>query len=328
MQPKYLIVNADDYGHTAGVSRGIREAHLTGIVTSTTAMLNMSGVEEALREAIATCPQLGLGVHLVLTAGAPVLPASLVPSLVGNDGRFFKQAEFRARLATCNPDDAQAEWRAQIEKFCAVVGRSPDHLDSHHHTSYWSPSLLAVMLALASEYHCPIRPIPSDNPDEAVFAGMSETEPRFRTPLGRELPALTAGSPGNSRPQGPPKLNFGGNCEKQTEQETLKTATRTVRGQLNCASPYFSPDQLITTFYDMDATLDHLLNILRGLKEGVTEIMTHPGYADDALLNASSYNRQRERELKILTDPAVKTALGESGVELTNFGRYARGGES
>ncbi len=78
-----LIVNADDYGLTAGVSAGIREAHQSGIVTSTTAMMNLPGVVEDLRLALETCPGLGLGAHLVLTAGGPLRPATPAVIRVG-----------------------------------------------------------------------------------------------------------------------------------------------------------------------------------------------------------------------------------------------------
>ncbi len=56
---KQLIVNADDYGRTASVSAGIRRAHLRGIVTTTTAMMNMPSVEDDVRLALAECPVSG-----------------------------------------------------------------------------------------------------------------------------------------------------------------------------------------------------------------------------------------------------------------------------
>ena len=55
---KQLIVNADDYGLTPGVSRGILEAHLKGIVTSTTVMMGLPGVAAAIAEAQRTAPKL------------------------------------------------------------------------------------------------------------------------------------------------------------------------------------------------------------------------------------------------------------------------------
>ena len=59
--PRQLIVNADDFGRTRGVSAGIVRAHLAGIVTSTTAMMNMPGVAADLHQAKAEAPRLGSG---------------------------------------------------------------------------------------------------------------------------------------------------------------------------------------------------------------------------------------------------------------------------
>jgi len=154
---KYLIVNGDDYGLTEGVSAGIRQAHMEGILTSTSAMMNQPGAASAIRMAHQVCPSLGIGVHLVLTNGAPCLPADRVPSLVRSDGGFYKQGELLRRLAQVDPQEALAEWRAQVERFVDAAGRLPDHLDAHHHISYASPELLGAMLDLAEELGCPVR---------------------------------------------------------------------------------------------------------------------------------------------------------------------------
>ncbi|PKO12410.1 MAG: hypothetical protein CVU39_24180 [Chloroflexi bacterium HGW-Chloroflexi-10] len=154
---KLLIVNADDYGLTPGVSAGIRQVHLSGIVTSTTAMMNRPKSVEALKIAQQDCPLLGLGVHLVLTSGNPILPAQRIPSLVKPGGSFFSYPEFLTHLDKVNPDEAMAEWRSQVELFIASTGHTPDHLDSHHHASYFTPALFERMLTLAQELNCPIR---------------------------------------------------------------------------------------------------------------------------------------------------------------------------
>jgi hypothetical protein len=152
-----LIVNADDYGHTAGVSRGIREAHRCGIVTSTTAMMNMPDVENALKESAQTCPRLGVGVHLVLTTGKPLLPASEVGTLVNAAGEFPGEEGLAAQITSIDLEQVRREWTAQVEKFVAAAGRAPDHLDSHHHAHYFSPGVCRVFLELAQKYHCAVR---------------------------------------------------------------------------------------------------------------------------------------------------------------------------
>ena len=93
-----------------GVSRGIREAHLRGIVTSTTAMMNMATVEEALQQSRLTCPNLGIGVHLVLTTGRPVLPTSEVGSLVNSDGEFLGEEGLIERIHEIDLAQVSREW--------------------------------------------------------------------------------------------------------------------------------------------------------------------------------------------------------------------------
>ena len=152
-----LIVNADDYGLTAGVSAGIRRAHLHGLVTSTTAMMNLPETSRELEKSLQLCPNLGLGVHLTLTCGAPLLPGSQVKSLVDQSGCFKKRAVLLSSLSSLVIDEVGAEWRAQIEQFIQTTGKKPDHLDSHHHSSYFSLALFTEMLKLAHEFDCPVR---------------------------------------------------------------------------------------------------------------------------------------------------------------------------
>ena len=170
-----LIVNADDYGKTAGVSAGIRDSHRRGIVTSTTTMMNMPDAENALHRAAVDCPALGLGVHLVLTTGMPLLPPDRVPSLLDTNHQFFGEEATVARLDAIKAEEVEAEWRTQIERFVSIVGHAPDHLDSHHHVSYFAPHLFQVMLALAQDYACAIRLPAGESPAE-VLDGYSKVQ--------------------------------------------------------------------------------------------------------------------------------------------------------
>jgi hypothetical protein len=188
-----LIVNADDYGRTPGVSRGIREAHLKGIVTSTTAMMNMPGIEAELRRAGEETPRLGLGVHLVLTAGAPLLPTARVASITGGSDRFPTLEEFNSRLQSIDADQAAAEWETQIRRFIQLTGKNPDHLDSHHHASYFSEALMEKMLILAKQFRCAIRPINGglENSLEAIPSAIRDSAKVYYPGLlGKYKPAL------------------------------------------------------------------------------------------------------------------------------------------
>jgi chitin disaccharide deacetylase len=91
-----LIVNSDDYGLSPAVSRGIRDSHKMGIVTSTTVMISVPGCESDVQLALHETPHLALGLHLTLAGMCcpPVLPPSSVPSLVRNDGNFYDEPEW------------------------------------------------------------------------------------------------------------------------------------------------------------------------------------------------------------------------------------------
>ncbi len=171
---KKLILNADDYGLTAGTSAAIRESHLRGIVTSTTTMMNFPNAEDALQRAVLECPDLGLGVHLVLTGGAPLLSDS-VPSLIDEQGKFYGEKAFIQRLDAIRPVEVEAEWRAQIERFVALTSHAPDHLDAHHHVAYFAPELFEILLKLAQEYRCGIR-LPIGETSVAVLGGLPEAQ--------------------------------------------------------------------------------------------------------------------------------------------------------
>jgi chitin disaccharide deacetylase len=277
---KYLIVNADDYGRTPGVSRGIRQAHRDGIVTSTTAMMNMPAIEEDLRLAARETPDLGLGVHLVLTCGAPLLPPGAVDTIAREDGRFPHQKDLIRALPGVDAGQAGAEWDAQIRKFIALTGRKPDHLDSHHHVTYFSEPLFRMFLELARRYECAIRvPFPCQS----------------------------------------------GECDGSPAE--LQGAMREFIPRLTAETGVARPDWFIGTVYDSQATRDQLRLILDRLKDGVSEIMSHPGYADRELLENSAYNKPRERELEILTDPSWREILAEQGIELISFKELIQMGE-
>jgi hypothetical protein len=164
---RHLIVNADDFGLTAGVSRGILEAHERGIVTSTTLLVNRH-VDGALIAALKGT-RLGVGLHLNLTLGAPVTSASRVPSLVSAEGQLVRDAREVARRA--KPEEIERELRAQVEAFAGLLGRAPTHLDSHHHVGRHSP-IREVVWSLAKELGVPVRSQDDEVRREARTAGL------------------------------------------------------------------------------------------------------------------------------------------------------------
>ncbi len=80
-----------------------------------------------------------------------------------------------------------------------------------------------------------------------------------------------------------------------------------------------TPDHFLDGFYGPGATPENLRATLRSLDEGTTELMCHPGHADEELLAGSTYARERERELAILCDPELPRLLESEGVERVDF---------
>jgi predicted glycoside hydrolase/deacetylase ChbG (UPF0249 family) len=101
---RVLVVNADDFGLTDGVNEGIIRAHREGIVTSASLMVRAprAAAAAALAEG---CPDLSLGLHYEHAVDADI----------------------------DDPATLAAELEDQLERFAALVGRPPTHLDSHHH---------------------------------------------------------------------------------------------------------------------------------------------------------------------------------------------------
>lgn len=149
---KRLIVNADDLGRTPGINSGIFEAHRQGLVTSATLMVGCSAAEEAAGVWRRT-PGIGIGLHVALTGGRPLLPPEEVPSLVDEEGRFPAKPE---GLDGVEPDEVMAEVEAQLGRFRALTGRLPTHLDSHHH-SHRLPPVGAALVSLAGRHGLPVR---------------------------------------------------------------------------------------------------------------------------------------------------------------------------
>lgn len=146
-----LIVNADDFGYSRGVNFGIMDAHKSGIVNSTTMMMNMLGTGHAI-ELAKENPTLKAGIHLVLTCGKPLLKN--VPSLIDENGDFKRLNRIK-EFNDIHLTDLENEWTAQIEKFLAS-GLVPTHLDSHHHV-HGIKEFYPIIKKLAVKYDLPVR---------------------------------------------------------------------------------------------------------------------------------------------------------------------------
>jgi predicted glycoside hydrolase/deacetylase ChbG (UPF0249 family) len=145
-----LVVMADDYGISPGVSAGILDLLDDGDVDGTTAMTLFPEWEQdgpSLRRWAATT-----GVHLTLTDHPP-LTRSFAPQ-----GRLppLSTLALSAYTRTLDPKTVHAELSAQIARYRDVVGHAPRTLDGHHHV-HQLPVVRDVVVALAKQHGCSVR---------------------------------------------------------------------------------------------------------------------------------------------------------------------------
>jgi predicted glycoside hydrolase/deacetylase ChbG (UPF0249 family) len=144
---RQLIVNADDFGFSPGISEGILHAHREGIVTSTTVAANMADAGASVAR-LAEAPELGVGVHLNASQGPALSEAG--KRLADATGEMNHSANGLILACAKHPsllDAVEAEYEAQIQ-WCLDHGIAPTHLDSHRHAhGYWPIFRRVVRLA-------------------------------------------------------------------------------------------------------------------------------------------------------------------------------------
>jgi hopanoid biosynthesis associated protein HpnK len=289
-----LIVNADDFGFTAGVNRAIVEAHTRGIVTSSTLMANGRAFDDAVRLA-KIVPDLSIGCHVVLIDGEPVLDAKELSSLTDTNltdtnpagARFrdgLKSFIVRALAGRLDPEQIEAETSAQIRKLqSAAIPVS--HLDTHKHTHLF-PAVLQPLLRAAQA------------------CGVSAV----RNPFGPRRPLRSH-----------ELLARPGLWKRYAETRIL----RTLASQFNNAARragLVTPDG--TLGVEVTGTLDEKLfrSIAAMIPQGTWEFVCHPGYNDHDLKLANTRLREsRETELRVLTMPAARQLLSQQGIQLISY---------
>jgi chitin disaccharide deacetylase len=283
-----LIVNADDFGYTAGVNRAIVEAHTHGIVTSSTLMANGTVFADAAKLA-GTVPRLSVGCHIVLIDGEPVLDPKQIPTLSGSNGSpHFRDGlkTFAARAITgfLEPEEIEAEASAQIRKIQSA-GITVSHFDTHKHTHVfprvWKPLLRAAAACGVGALRNPFGP---------------------RRPL-RSSDLLTR-----------PSL-----WKRYAEVRVLRSFARKFRASVDRLG-FRTPDG--TLGIEVTGVLDERLfrAIAEAIPEGTWEFVCHPGYNDADLQTANTRLREsREQELKALTLPEARQLLLEREIELISY---------
>jgi hopanoid biosynthesis associated protein HpnK len=279
-----LIVNADDFGLTAGVNRAIVEGNRQGVITSATLMANAQASEAAIDLARAQ-PGLKTGCHVVLIDGVP-LSANL-PSLTNGSARFrsslkeFAIAAVRKKLAV---EEIEREVEAQVRKLQSS-GITLTHVDSHKHTHMF-PHVLRPLLRVARA--CGIRAV--RNPFEPMRSWPSR--------MVLATPGLWLRSVG---------VTVFGMFAAEFRRAIKEQGIVSTDGTVGIA---------VTGLLDQPK----LLRIFEALPEGTWELVCHPGYSDADLQSAGTrLTQSREIELAALTSEVTKKTLARLKIELISY---------
>ena len=275
---KQIILNADDFGRHTLINRAVERGVADGILRSATLMPGGVAFDDA-TELAARSPELGVGIHLTLVNGNPVLPPAEIPSLVTEAGVFVDDhTAFAVRLlrGAVNLNEVRAELAAQLRRVEAA-GIHPTHADSHQHM-HVLPGVIDIALDL-----CRAAGIPAMRaPRAPLFAG-----------------------------------SFGGIGQLIGRTGLAVLAHRAAAKAQRCGIRV--PDHFagIVAGEAVDAaTLTQVASSLRG---GVTEVMLHPGTDNTVLIRDCLWDHDFEAELAAVCAPAVQDALAASGAAIESF---------
>lgn len=261
---KRLIVNADDFGLTAGVNRAIVELNRHGSLTSATLMSSASATAEAIDLARST-PDLGAGCHVVLVDGTAVTPVELLPSLTAAKSFSPTLSAFLSRTLLAHrlsiQSDIETEAFAQIS-LLQSRGMHLTHIDTHKHTHMFPRVLRPVLRAARAAGIRVVR-----NPFEPEWSIRATP----RAPWLRRLQVRLL--------------------------RMLEPTFRRIVAEEGFATTDGAVGVLATGTLD-SATLTSLLD---AMPDGTWELVTHPGYDDADLANARTrLLASRETELQAL----------------------------
>lgn len=271
-------MNADDFGLTAGVNRAISELHRERAITSTTLMARAAATTEAVNMALAA-PSLGVGCHVVLLDGEPVLPPAEIPTLVDPKTGRFRTMISAFLLSLCSgrirADDIEAEAAAQIASLQSR-GLLLTHVDTHKHTHMFPAVLRPILRAARAAGICAVR-----NPFEPEWA--------LRASVGASWARLA--------------------------QVTVLRRLEPVCGKIIAEAGLATTDGTIAVAGTGVLNASTLRSLLQQLPAGTWELVTHPGYNDADLAKV----RTRLHASREVERDALRTLKEFPGVELITF---------
>lgn len=279
---KQLIVNADDFGRHPLVNQAVAQAVDRGGLLSASIMAG----KEYFAEAVAIAkdrPQLGIGVHLTLVDGSPVLPPEEIPSLVAADGQFFSDHGVfvkRFMQGKISRRDMQKEMAAQMDKVLAA-GIVPTHIDSHQHL-HMLPGIFPLALSLATE-----RGIKRVRISRGIYGNPFTPWPGVGDLVGK----------------------FG--------LEALACRNRRLAKKRGFACP----DNFVGQVAGGAVSETFMLELADRFSVGTVEVMLHPGLDNEVLAREAGWVHDYEGEFQAVCQDKVKEKLARQGIALVNFGK-------
>lgn len=281
---KKLIINADDFGLSSSVNRGIVDCFQRGVVSSTTLMANMSGFDDAVLLAQENSG-LKVGAHLNVYRGRPLSPAREIASLVNKNGMFYASVELPMRLylGKVKIEHIEKELRAQVVRI-REAGVQITHFDSEKHFHMF-PVVSQAVLNTARYFGIKKIRLPQEKRQSGSFNDL------FSAQFCKYL--------------------------------YLSLRAKKMRGEFQRAGILYV-DNFFGILYSKKIGIDAFLQILERIPEGVSEIMVHPGYVDSELRQmAKEYNNYlletREEEVKVLTSEVVVEKVKELSIKLVGY---------
>lgn len=278
---KQIIVNADDFGRHVLINRAVERGVTDGVLRSATIMPGGAAFDDA-AELAARSPKLGVGIHLTLVNGNPVLPPAEIPSLVTEAGIFVDDhTAFAVRIlrGAVNLDEVRAELGAQLRRV-ETAGIHPTHADSHQHM-HVLPGVIDIVLDLCRAAGIPAMRAPRAPLFAGSFGGIGQL-------IGRTGLAILA------------------------HRAAAKAQRRGIR----------VPDHFAGIVAGEAVDTATLTGIAASLRDGVTEVMLHPGTDNAVLIRDCLWDHDFEAELSALSAPAVRDALAAACAEIVNFRIY------
>ncbi|MEO8892656.1 MAG: hopanoid biosynthesis-associated protein HpnK [Coleofasciculaceae cyanobacterium] len=283
-QPRFIIINGDDFGFSHGVNQGIIKAHEQGILTSTSLMVTGEAAAEAVTLA-KTHGNLGVGLHLVLVCGKSALLPSEIPHLVDELGNFPNdslKAGLRYQFSRAARRELYLEIRAQLEKF-RETGLQLSHVDGHLHL-HSHPVVLGILTELAQEFKIKVIRLPSE-------------ELRFTLKLDKSDLAT--------------KLLW----------SFVFTGLRSYGEKLLKSKGIYFCDRVYGLLQSGRMSEDYLQRLIPQIKDSFVEIYSHPAviFPEESLNGPVGAG---EVELAAWLSDSVRELLVKNDLKLTNYNKY------